>query len=235
MLNTTFLCEIFTFDATLHFLCNWKINWFHIYPHLFTNLPHYLTVLRSHLGRIIGNLLYISTLYCTYMFTWKWLSSLLTVFCVSGTRACHILVMEFWIFGVGSNWYRYNRGIIVGRCWDSCSPADAAIVEKPNAAPYTDNTSSVSHHYNVLQDTVKVRYYEYSLQWDICYYRSFKMHHEYTCLIPSNVIQKQREPVKKFIHYYEQFGSFNSRWCSCTIPIYVSVSLCQGCVATDSG
>lgn len=77
--------------------------------------------------------------------------SLLTVFCVSGTRACHILIIEFWILGVGSNWYRYNRGIIFGKCRDSCSPANVAIVEKPNAAPYMNNiTISVTHQYHGL-------------------------------------------------------------------------------------
>lgn len=80
--------------------------------------------------------------------------SLLTVLCVSGTRACHILVMEFWILGVGSNWYRYNRGIILGKCWESCSPADDAMVEKPNAAPCTHNATIILvHHYNSLRSS----------------------------------------------------------------------------------
>ena len=59
-----------------------------------------------------------------------------TVLDVSGTRVCQMLAIEFWILGVGSNWYRYKRGTIFGRWADSWSPADAAIVENPNAAPY---------------------------------------------------------------------------------------------------
>lgn len=63
-----------------------------------------------------------------------WYSS--TVFCVSVTSACQMRVIEFCRFGVGSNWYRYSRGMIFGRYGLSCSPAFDAIVRKPNAAPF---------------------------------------------------------------------------------------------------
>lgn len=64
-----------------------------------------------------------------------WIKTVLTVLLVSGTNACQIEAIEFWILGVGSNWYLYNFGMIFALCVTNCSPAAAAIVENPNAAP----------------------------------------------------------------------------------------------------
>ena len=94
----------------------------------------YWKIMRRHLWTltcpIVSHVKYKITLFLTL------LKQILTVGLVSLTTAFQIPLIAVCIFTLGSNVYLYSLGTICDMYGASCSPAWAAMVENPKAAPW---------------------------------------------------------------------------------------------------